>query len=438
MHSHIRGLGLDQRTLEPLADGPLAQGMVGQRAARRAAGVVVRLLEGSSTGHGDAGPAGRVVLLAGPPGTGKTAIAMAMAQSLGPDVPFTVLNGAEVFSRMVGKTEVLTQAIRRSVAIRLRETVELVEGEVVELVLERPGPDQHQQRGTRGKMTIKTTDMETVYDLGERLVEALLRERVTAGDVVSIDRANGKVSKLGRSYARAKDFDAMGPEVRFVACPEGELQRRQDTVNTVTLHDVDVVNSRTQGFLALFSGDTGEIKAEVREQIDKRIQEWGEEGRVEAVIPGVLFIDEAHCLDLEAFSFLNRALDSDLAPLLVLASNRGMAPVRGSDSTLSPHGFPADLLDRALIIATTGYSREEMRAILAVRAEEEDGPAIGPAAMDRLEAIAEGHSLRYALQLITTSGLVARRRRHSDLVEVGDIDMACSLFSDAGQSAMET
>ena len=35
-------------------------------------------------------------------------------------------------------------------------------------------------------------------------------------------------------------------------------------VHTVTLHEIDVINSRTQGFLALFSGDTGEIKPEVR------------------------------------------------------------------------------------------------------------------------------------------------------------------------------
>ena len=41
-------------------------------------------------------------------------------------------------------------------------------------------------------------------------------------------------------------------------------------VHTVTLHEIDVINSRTQGFLALFSGDTGEIKPEVREGIKKK------------------------------------------------------------------------------------------------------------------------------------------------------------------------
>lgn len=42
---------------------------------------------------------------------------------------------------------------------------------------------------------------------------------------------------------------------RFVQCPEGELQKRKEVVHTVTLHEIDVINSRTHGFLALFSGN---------------------------------------------------------------------------------------------------------------------------------------------------------------------------------------
>ena len=43
-------------------------------------------------------------------------------------------------------------------------------------------------------------------------------------------------------------------QTRFVQCPEGELQKRKEVVHTITLHEIDVINSRTQGFLALFSG----------------------------------------------------------------------------------------------------------------------------------------------------------------------------------------
>lgn len=74
--------------------------MVGQTLAREAAGVAVDLIRAKKM-------AGRALLLAGPPGTGKTAIALAIAQELGPKVPFCPMVGSEVFSSEVKKTEVL-------------------------------------------------------------------------------------------------------------------------------------------------------------------------------------------------------------------------------------------------------------------------------------------------------------------------------------------
>ena len=56
--------------------------------------------------------------------------------------------------------------------------------------------------------------METIYDLGTKMIDALSKEKVIAGDVVSIDKASGRVTKLGRSFARSRDYDAMGADVR--------------------------------------------------------------------------------------------------------------------------------------------------------------------------------------------------------------------------------
>jgi RuvB-like protein 2 len=114
--------------------------------------------------------------------------------------------------------------------------------------------------------------------------------------------------------------------------------------------------------LALFAGDTGEIKQEVRDQIDQKVAEWREEGKAE-IVPGVLFIDEVHMLDMESFSFLNRALESETAPVVIIATNRGITKIRGTDYK-SPHGIPLDLLDRLLIISTVPYNEKEIRSIL--------------------------------------------------------------------------
>lgn len=419
-HSHIRGLGLD----ENLNPAPCAQGLVGQLEARKAAGVIVKIIELGKI-------AGRAVLIAGQPGTGKTAIAMGMAQALGAETPFTKITASEVFSLEMSKTEALTQALRRSIGVRIKEETELIEGEVVEIQIDKPlTRSASAGMAKSGKLTLKTTEMETVYDLGTKMIDSLQREKVTSGDVITIDKATGKISKLGRSFARSRDYDAMGSTTRFVQCPDGELQRRKEVVHVVTLHEIDVINSRQQGFLALFAGDTGEIKAEVREQIDVKVAEWREEGKAE-IVPGVLFIDEVHMLDIECFSFINRALESDLAPVLVIASNRGITRIRGT-TYKSPHGLPLDLLDRLLIITTKPYNQKEVRQILQLRCEEED-VEMTENALALLTRIGLETSLRYAMYLITSSALVCSKRKGTE-VDVEDIKRTYALFSDVKRS----
>jgi len=415
-HSHIRGLGLDD-SLDPRQS---SQGMVGQTTARRAAGVVVEMVKEGKI-------AGRAILLAGTPGTGKTAIAMGMAQALGNDTPFTAMAASEIFSLEMSKTEALTQAFRKSIGVRIREETEMIEGEVVEVQIDRPATGT----GAKvGKLTLKTTEMETVYDLGSKMIESVVKEKVQAGDVITIDKATGKITKLGRSFTRARDYDATGASTRFVQCPEGELQKRKEVVHTVTLHEIDVINSRTQGFLALFSGDTGEIKPEVRDQINAKVSEWREEGKAE-IAPGVLFIDEVHMLDIECFSFLNRALEDDLAPVVVMATNRGITKIRGTQYT-SPHGLPLDLLDRTIIIPTTQYEEKELKQILKIRTEEEDAE-ISDEALTVLTKIANETSLRYAIQLISVAGLTAKKRKGTE-ISIEDIKKVYSLFLDEQRS----
>ena len=131
--------------------------------------------------------------------------AAAMAQSLGSDTPFTMLAGSEIFSLEMSKTEALTQTFRKSMGVRIKEETELIEGEVVEIQIDRPAsgfvssktPYPYQPQLTKtslppvsltqgqktGKLTLKTTDMETVYDLGQKMIDALSKEKVQSGSV---------------------------------------------------------------------------------------------------------------------------------------------------------------------------------------------------------------------------------------------------------------
>ncbi len=66
-----------------------------------------------------------------------------------------------------------------------------------------------------------------------------------------------------------------------------------------------------------------------------------------------------------------RQLEDDLAPIVIMASNRGNSRIRGTDYR-SPHGLPLDFLDRVVIINTHSYASDEIKQILSIRAQEEE------------------------------------------------------------------
>ncbi|MGY4706805.1 RuvB-like domain-containing protein [Candidatus Bipolaricaulota sp. J31] len=422
-HSHIKGLGLDGLKARPVADG-----MVGQIEAREAAGIIVRMIKEGKM-------AGRAILLAGPPGTGKTAIAIAIAKELGADVPFVALSGSEIYSAEMKKTEVLMQAMRRAIGVRLHELRKVYEGEVTafDVKLSRHPYNPYQQIPESARLTLETTDDRRTFNVGSSITVAMINQGVSMGDVIQIDAETGRVIRVGRSEKAADQFEIAAESEKPVPRPTGPVEKEKEFVYTLTLHDLDEMSARRGGgFLTLFFGapERAEIDPEVRQRVDEMVKDRVEEGTAE-IIPGVLFIDEVAMLDIEAFAFLNRAMESELAPVIILASNRGVTKVRGTDIE-SPHGIPLDLLDRLLIITTRPYTAEEVREILKIRMKEE-GVGAEDDALDLLTRIGAEVSLRYAVQMIRPAAEVAREGGR-ERISVADVERVNGLFADVKKS----
>merc|ERR1711934_184198 len=427
VHTHIKGLGLDEHGTALQC----AAGLCGQEKAREAAGVVVELI-------GTKKMAGRALLLAGAPGTGKTALALAIAQELGSKVPFCPMVGSEVYSSEVKKTEVLMENFRRAIGLRIKETKEVYEGEVTELTPE----EAENPLGGYGKTVahvvigLKTTKGTKQLKLDPSIYEALQKEKIVPGDVIYIEANSGAVKRVGRSDSFATEFDLEAEE--YVPLPKGDVHKKKEIVQDVTLHDLDVANAKPQGGQDVMSmmgqmmkQKKTEITEKLRTEINRVVNRYIDQGVAE-LVPGVLFIDEVHMLDIECFTYLNRALESSLSPIVVLATNRGMCTIRGTD-VQAPHGIPIDLLDRVMIIRTMPYTLEETFQILSIRAKTE-GIKMDEEALANLGEIGARTTLRYSVQMLTPAKMLAVTQGR-DIINADDVEEIDELFYDAKASA---
>ena len=142
---------------------------------------------------------------------------------------------------------------------------------------------------------------------------------------------------------------------------------------------------------------------------------------------------KVHMLDIECFTYLNRALESSISPIVILASNRGKCTIRGTEELVAAHGIPPDLVARVIIIPTHTYNPDEVKTIVRLRARTE-GLLITEPALNKISDHGVKVSLRYALQLLTPANILARVS-HKKEIDVDAVAECEDLFLDARRSA---
>ena len=215
--------------------------------------------------------------------------------------------------------------------LRVRETKEVYEGEVTELTPE----ETENPLGGYGRtishllITLKSGKGTKKLRLDPSIYEAIQKERVRLGDVIYIEANTGAVKRVGRSDAYATEFDLEAEE--YVPMPKGEVHKKKEIVQDVTLHDLDVANARPQGgqdvmsmMGQLMQPHKTEITEKLRAEINKVVNRYIDQGVAE-LVPGVLFIDEVPLF---------------LFPPLPIPYRIPSSPLLTSTSQTGPHARP--------------------------------------------------------------------------------------------------
>jgi RuvB-like protein 1 (pontin 52) len=193
----------------------------------------------------------------------------------------------------------------------VKETKEVYEGEVLELTPE----EAENPLGGYGKtissviIGLKTVKGTKNLKLDPSIYESIQKEKVNIGDVIYIEANTGavkvhpvcvptNVQRVGRSDAYATEFDLEAEE--YVPIPKGDVHKKKEIIQDVTLHDLDVANARPQGGQDIMSmmgqlmkPKKMEITDKLRQEINKVVNKYIDQGVAE-LIPGVLFIDEVY------------------------------------------------------------------------------------------------------------------------------------------------
>ena len=184
---------------------------------------------------------------------------------------------------------------------------------------------------------LKTSKGTKQLRLDASLFDSIEKEKIQVGDVIYIEANSGVIKRVGRSDAYflchplthryASEYDLEADE--YVPIPKGEVFKKKEVIQDVTLHDLDMANALDLSGIMnqLIRQRKTEITEKLREEVNRMVNKYIEEGVAE-LVPGVLFIDEVHMLDIECFTYLNRALEATFAPVVIFATNRGVCKVK--------------------------------------------------------------------------------------------------------------
>lgn len=344
---------------------------------------------------------GQTFLIRGPSGCGKTAL---IADLYKEQYLINSISAVELQSFNLSKAEAVTQAVRKSIRLRIKEIIKVIEGEITNL--------------TSSKLSLKTLDMESTFEIGDKMLQEIQKEKIVVGDVVRIIKERGKIIKLGISASKM-DSEFIG-DILSVPCPEGEMFKTIEDVQLMTLHDIDCLNNKTHGYLEIYNGETGEISSEVRKEVNKRVKKWILEEKV-VLERGLLIIDNVQILHKDYFYLFNNSIEFTFDPVILMIENV-------TDTLQSSTG----LLSSAFVINVDQINDNDLKDVIRAHIETENVD-FDSNVLDYLNDLALSYGINYAINIIDLC-VVKSLKQANTKIALEEVKTLVGLFLDVNRA----
>ena len=387
-HSHIKNLGFEKTKLTD----KYYNGIVGQLNVRNACNILKEKIKKNFFFD-------KVVLFSGPLGSGKTALALGLAKEIGKNIPFYMISGSELSALKSKKLQFLIESIRKSVGIRIFEKSEFYEGQVVDIITERNRNGNH--FGFESVIVgLKTNESGIRVKLFDSLCKKFFSSKIKIGDIIKIDPIFSKIEKYG-NFNKNNLFKKVKEKENITTFPHGKVFKKKRQIKELTLSDLDFIKFEK---LSNEEQNTPKRIELLQKELNLLVENFLQKKKAE-IVPGILFIDEAHFLDLGDLYFLSKIIKSKFSPLIILATNRSKLIDIGSfnyyDQTFS-------FMAKCLTIKMNVLTKMDTTKILAHKSLERRYYITGYILIEFYK-FSEFLSIRYAFLILNFANFLAKK-----------------------------
>lgn len=261
----------------------------------------------------------------------------------------------------------INKLMRSAYSIIFKEKLRIVEGEVIGI--------------TANSLTLKTVDMESVFDIGIRIKSELEREKVCIGDIIKVYKDSGFAVKLGRSAVQKTDFNSS--LIPVLQLPEGECFKTEDTETDITLDQLDIINSSENGAANLCSGIY--VCDNIQEEINKKVSKWKKEDKI-TVDKGIVIIEDSEMLSESVLQIICAYKNKEYCPLIIFEVN-------GKNEIFK------NISKNIFKIKLTPLNKEKIMQIIKMRIEMAN-VILEEGAIEHIINIAETYGITYSINIL--------------------------------------